>query len=55
MDREINLIVEQLNAASSFVHIVAIIEKFLLSKLHLLKKELPIDRALPYLLKEHFT
>jgi AraC-like DNA-binding protein len=52
IDKEAALILEQLNEAASFEHMVAIIQKWLLGKLHLLKKELPIDRALPYIIKK---
>src|SRR6185295_18077418 len=45
------LIVEQLNEAASFEHMVAIVQKWLLGKWHHLKNELPIDRALPYIIK----
>lgn len=51
-DKEIPLIIEQLNQAASFEHMVIIIQKWLLGKLHSLKKELPIDKALPFLLKK---
>lgn len=51
LDNEILFIIEQLNDAISFEQMVTIIQKWLLGKLQHLKKELPIDRALPYLLK----
>ncbi|MBC7629466.1 helix-turn-helix domain-containing protein [Ferruginibacter sp.] len=51
-DKEIPLIIEQLNQAAFFEHMVIIIQKWLLGKLHSLKKELPIDKALPLLLKK---
>lgn len=51
-DKEVPLIIEQLNQAASFEQMVAIIQKWLLGKLHSLKKELPIDKALPFLLKK---
>ena len=51
-DKEIPLIVEQLNEAASFEHMVVILQKWLLGKLHSLKKELPFDKALPFILKK---
>ncbi len=51
LDKEIPLILEQLNETASFEQMVAIVQKCLLKKLHHLKKELPIDRALPYIIK----
>jgi AraC-like DNA-binding protein len=52
LDDEIPFIIEQLNEAASFEHMVTIIQKWLFGKLQHLKKELPIDRALPYILKK---
>ena len=50
IDKEVPFILEQLNEAASFEHMVAILQKWMLGKLHRLKKELPIDRALPYII-----
>ena len=52
IDKEVPFILEQLNEAASFEHMVAILQKWMLGKLHRLKKELPIDRALPYIIKK---
>ncbi|MEJ7738830.1 MAG: helix-turn-helix transcriptional regulator [Chitinophagaceae bacterium] len=51
-DKDVPLILEQLNEAVSCEHVVAILQKWLLGKLHHLKKELPMDRALPVILKK---
>ena len=51
-DKDVPFIVEQLNESASFEHMVVILQKWLLGKLHHLKKELPIDRALPFILKK---
>lgn len=51
IDREAPFILEQLHEAASFEHMVVILQKWMLGKLYHLKKELPIDRALPYIIK----
>lgn len=51
LDKEKCFIVEQLNEADSFEDMVAVLQKWLLGKLNHLKKELPIDKALPYIIK----
>lgn len=50
-DPEITFVVEQLREAPSFQQMIEIVQKWLLSKLSNLKKELPLDRVLPYILK----
>src|SRR5688572_777611 len=52
IDKGVPLIIEQLQEAFSFEHMIVIIQKWLLGKLHLLKNELPIDTALPFLLNK---
>lgn len=52
IDKEVPFILEQLNEAASFEYMVAILQKWMLGKLHRLKKELPIDRALPDTIKK---
>lgn len=50
--REISFVTEQLAATATYDEMVAIIEKYLLKKVHLLKPRLPIDSALPYIIKQ---
>lgn len=52
IDKDVNFIVEQLNRADSLECMVDIIQKWLLGKLLHLKELLPIDRALPDMLKK---
>ena len=52
VDPEIPSVIEQLQEAYSFEHMITIIQKWLLRKLPLLKNELPIDRALPAILNK---
>jgi len=51
MGREVSLITEQLNGISSFEQMADIIQNWLFGKVHRLKKEIPIDKALPYIIK----
>lgn len=52
IDKELVFIIEQLNEATSFEQMVSILQKWLLHKLYYLKKELPIDKALPYIIEK---
>ena len=52
IDKGIPLIIEQLQEALSFEHMIGIIQKWLLGKLHLVRNELPIDRVLPVILNK---
>ncbi|MEO5996610.1 MAG: AraC family transcriptional regulator [Chitinophagaceae bacterium] len=52
VDKEIPFIIEQLQEAVSFEHMNAVVQKWLLKKLDGLKNELPIDKALLYMIKQ---
>ena len=52
VDSEIQFIIEQLQETDSFEQMIEIVQKWLLSKLSNLKRELPLDRALPYILNK---
>jgi AraC-like DNA-binding protein len=50
--RDIAFVTEQLAEAATYVEMVTIVETFLLKKIHLLKQRLPIDGALPHIIKQ---
>ncbi len=52
LGREISFITEQLAEAETYAEMVTIVESYLLKKIHLLKQRLPIDTALPHIIKQ---
>ncbi|MGN6400300.1 MAG: helix-turn-helix domain-containing protein [Flavisolibacter sp.] len=51
-DKEIKFITEELNEASSFENMAAIVERYLLTKLDCFRAALPIDSVLPEFIKK---
>lgn len=52
LDKDIKYVTEALNETSSFEHMVAIVENYLISKLDRFRAGLPIDKVLPEFIKK---